>query len=134
MRMTHGFKVLLVCQLLYVTAITITKASIIASYLRVLPTPTFRWLMYVTGTVVIAIWICSVFVTTFQCTPTYAAWDLLVQKKKCLNIVNFFYVQSSINIATDLLLCTSPLPLFWKLNVARNERILLCTVFGFGLL
>jgi hypothetical protein len=123
-----------VCQILYATAITFTKASIIALYLRILPKTLFRRLMYVTAAVILALWICSVLVTIFQCDPIRGAWDFELQNKKCVRIVNFFYVASSVNVITDLLLCTSPLLLFWKLKIALNERVMLCVLFGFGLL
>jgi hypothetical protein len=90
--------------------------------------------MYVTAAIVVALWICSVCVTIFQCDPIEGAWDFELQRRKCLPIEKFFYFQSALNIMTDLILCTSPLPLFWSLNIALNERIMLCTLFGFGLL
>jgi hypothetical protein len=120
--------------MLYATAVTLTKASIIASYLRVLPTPIFRQLMYATAALITAMWICSVLVTIFQCDPVAGAWDFMLQKKKCLNILAFFYVAGSINILTDLILCTAPLPLFWRLEISLRERIILCMLFGTGVL
>lgn len=132
--LTEFLRTLFVCQVLYATAVTITKASIIASYLRVLPTPFFRRLMHVTATLIAAMWICSVFVTIFQCDPVKGAWDFTLQKKKCLSILNFFYFSSSVNILTDLVLCTSPLPLFWRLEISLRERIILCMLFGTGVL
>jgi hypothetical protein len=123
-----------VCQVLYATAVTFTKASIIASYLRILPKALFRRLMYVTGAVILASWICSVLITIFQCHPIQGAWDFELTNTKCIDILTFFYISSSVNIVTDLILCTSPLPLFAKLNIALNERIMLCVLFGFGLL
>lgn len=90
--------------------------------------------MFVTAGLVLAFWICSVFVTVFQCDPVSGAWDFELQHKKCIPILKFFYVAASFNIITDLILCTAPLPLFWKLNIPLNERIMLCVLFGFGLL
>lgn len=125
-------KTLFVCQVLYATAVTTTKASIIASYLRVLPTPVFRRLMYITTFLIVAMWICSVFVTIFQCDPVEGAWDFTMQNKRCLSILKFFYFASSVNILTDLVLCTSPLPLFWKLDISLKDRVILCMLFGTG--
>jgi hypothetical protein len=131
---TEFSQTLFICQVLYSTAVTFTKASIIASYLRVLPTPIFRRLMYATASLIVALWICSVFVTIFQCDPIAGAWEFALLKKKCINILHFFYFASSVNILTDLVLCTSPLPLFWKLEISFKERVILCTLFGTGVL
>ena len=125
---------LFVCQVLYATAVTITKTSIIASYLRIFPTAVFGYLMAITTAVIVALWICSVFITIFQCHPVQEAWDITLQKKNCLDILKFFYFAASVNITTDLVLCISPLPLISKLNLPANERVMLCTLFGLGLL
>ena len=90
--------------------------------------------MYGTAAIVFALWIYPVFVTIFQCDPLEGAWNFELQRRKCLAIEKFFYFQSAVNIMTDLILCTSPLPLFWSLNLALNERVMLCILFGFGLL
>lgn len=62
--------------LTYATAITLTKCSIIASYLRIFPNQTFRHVMYGTGIVIILMWMCSVLVTILQCQPIESAWVL----------------------------------------------------------
>lgn len=90
--------------------------------------------MYVTAAIILAVWVCSLFITIFQCDPIEGAWDFTLQSKKCLPILKFFYFGSSVNIATDLVLCISPMPLFWKLNASLNERVILCLLFGTGLL
>jgi hypothetical protein len=91
-------------------------------------------MIYATGAVVLALWVCSVFVTIFQCTPVQAAWDFTLGTQKCIHVIPFFYVTASFNIATDLLLCTLPLPHFWKLNLPVKDRSIVCVLFGFGLL
>ena len=125
---------LFICQVLYVTAVTLTKISIITSYIRVFPTTALHRLMYVTAGIVIIFWFCTVFVTIFQCNPVRGAWDFTLQEKTCIPILKFLYVAASFNLATDLLLCISPLPLCWRLRIGINERIALCLLFGVGFL
>jgi len=121
------------CYLSYTTAITLTKCSIIVSYLRIFPNQSLRQLVRYTGVLVVLIWVCSVFVIIFQCQPIEAAWNWMVHGK-CVNILIFFYVSSSINIATDLVLWIAPLPLFWSMNLKLRERVLVCVLFSFGFL
>jgi hypothetical protein len=125
---------LIVCQVLYATAVTLTKISIIASYIRVFPTRTFHYFMYITAAVIIGLWVCAVLVTIFQCSPVRAAWDFTLENRKCIPILKFFYAAASVNIATDLILCIAPLPLCWKLRIGVNERIILCMLFAVGFL
>lgn len=127
-------QILIVCQVLYATAVTLTKISIIASYIRVFPTRTFHRFMYITAGVIVGFWVCSVLVTVFQCSPVRAAWDFTLKNKKCIPILHFFYAAQSVNIATDLILCIAPLPLCWKLRIGVNERIILCLLFAVGFL
>lgn len=104
------------CYLSYATAITLVKLSLIASYLRIFPNPRFRRLVLSTGVLVLLLWICSVFVIVLECVPVAAAWNW-TERGRCINILAFFYVTSSINIATDIFLGISPLPVFWKLTM-----------------
>ncbi len=119
---------------MYATGTTLTKFSIMASYLRIFPNETFRRLIYATGAIVFAIWVCSVVVTIFQCLTVKGAWEFTLEHKKCIHILKFIYVTAGFNIATDLLLCILPLPQFWKLNLPVKERSIVCVLFGFGFL
>jgi hypothetical protein len=127
-------KYLIVCQIMYITGLTLAKCSIMACYLRIFPGETFRKSIYITGFVIFAIWICGVLITIFQCSPVHAAWDFTLTHKKCVDIIRFYFVTAGLTIATDLLLCTLPLPKFWSLNLPLKERIIVCVLFGFGFL
>lgn len=48
------------CYLNYATAITLTKCSIIVSYLRIFPNPSFQHLVHCTCILVVLMWICSI--------------------------------------------------------------------------
>jgi hypothetical protein len=89
------------CYLAYATAITLVKASIIVSYLRIFPNRPFRLFMYCTLVLVVLMWVCSVFVIVFECVPVSAAWDWTT-KGRCIDVLKYFYMSSVVNIATDL--------------------------------
>ncbi len=63
----------------YSCAITFTKLSIIASYLRIFPYKKLRIAMYVTAVVTVGLFVASVPATIFQCRPISAAWDFETQ-------------------------------------------------------
>ncbi|KAF2115424.1 hypothetical protein BDV96DRAFT_78329 [Lophiotrema nucula] len=123
---------LFVCQVLYACAIAFTKISIISSYLRFIQERPFRICMYVTGVVIIGLWITGVFVTIFQCRPVSGAWDFTESDRKCINFVDYLYASSSITVATDLILCVLPWPYLWRIQMPVKQRIILCVLFGGG--
>jgi hypothetical protein len=60
--------------LIYATAITLTKCSIIASYLRIFPNQHIHLLVYCTGSLIAVMWCISMVVTIMQCQPIESAW------------------------------------------------------------
>jgi hypothetical protein len=128
-------KVLFAAYLSYSTAITFTKFSILATYLRIFPPGVYlRWIIYGVGIVVMGFWISSIFAIIFTCVPVQAAWDYTIKNPKCYGVLNFFYVAAGFNIFTDLLLCLMPMPMFWALSMPRSQRLVLCMLFGIGFL
>jgi hypothetical protein len=128
-------KVLFGAYLSYSTAITFTKFSILATYLRIFPPGVYlRWIVYAVGIVVMGFWISSIFAIIFTCVPVQAAWDYTIPNAKCYGVLHYFYVAAGFNILTDLLLCLMPMPVFWSLSMPRSQRLVLCMLFGMGIL
>jgi hypothetical protein len=132
----HPFllQVLLVGALMYSAAVTTVKVSIILAYLRLFPNPHFRRFCWANLFVVIAIWFCGIWVVLFQCKPMAGAWDFTLPNRSCIPVVNFFYSAAAVGIVTDILLCTVPIPFFWKMQLPRRQRIGICLLFGIGIL
>jgi hypothetical protein len=127
-------KALYGCYLAYSTSITLTKLSIIATYIRIFPSGPLRYSIYAIGVVVIIFWITSIFCIIFTCVPVQAAWDYSITDAKCIHILDYFYTSAGVNIATDLLLCFLPLPTIWKLQMPKAQRVVVCVIFGMGTL
>ncbi|OCT44074.1 integral membrane protein [Cladophialophora carrionii] len=121
-----------ICQIMYATALMLVKISIVTSYLRVFPTTLFRRVMYALSASIIAVWICSILVTIFQCKPVRSAWDFTLARD-CLNIVSFFYFTTAFSIFTDFLLCILPLPVFFRLNLPSRQKYIVSLLFAIGL-
>ena len=122
-------------QIFYATSISLAKLSIMACYLRVFSQNGILCkIMLANGAVVVALFICSVLVTVFQCNPVQAAWDFQIQGAHCISIVDYFYVAATINGVTDLVLCFAPLPLVYKLKISMKEKVVVSLLFGLGFL
>jgi len=117
----------------YALAIAFTKLSIIASYLHIFsPRGVIRWLLLATGAVTIGLLTASVPATVFQCRPVAAAWDFSLPQDGCYSFVNFLYASTAVNITTDLLLCTAPIPLLWELRLPVRQKMLISFLFFLG--
>jgi hypothetical protein len=120
--------------LAYATAITLVKMSLVVSYLRIFPSRSFRRLVFSTGVLIICMWLCSIFSIMFECVPVEAAWNWEEPRARCIDVLAFFYVSSSVNIATDIVIWFAPLPIFWGMNMVTRDRVAICGLFGFGFL
>jgi hypothetical protein len=127
-------KVLFVCQIFYATSISLAKLSIVALYIRVFPNPLFHKIILATSALIIAMWVCSIFVTIFQCNPIDGAWDFEIKDAKCITYVDYQFVSGIINAITDIILCVSPLPMVIKVQISRREKYMVCGLFGLGFL
>lgn len=121
-----------ICQFMYATALALVKLSIISSYLRVFPTKMFRRIMYGLAVPIVMVWICSIVVTILMCRPIRGAWDFTLPRK-CLAIEDFYYFTTSFSIFTDFLLCTLPVPVFWRLKLPRRQKYIVSLLFMLGL-
>ena len=117
---------------MYATALMLVKISIVTSYLRVFPTALFRRVMYALSASIIAVWMCSILVTIFQCKPVRSAWDFTLARD-CLDIVSFFYFTTAFSIFTDFLLCILPLPVFFRLKLPARQKCIISFLFAIGL-
>jgi hypothetical protein len=127
-------KTLWVSQVLYTTALALTKASIIASFHRLFPTRPIRVTMLSLSALITAVWLINILTTIFQCSPIRAAWDItIVPPPKCLPIVKVYYFSTAFSILTDILLVVIPLPFFWTLKLPLREKWIVSALFGCGL-
>ena len=54
----------------------------------------------------------------------------LQERKLTLN--SLWYINAGINILTDLMIATLPLPIIFKLKAANKHKIALSVMFGIG--
>ena len=117
----------------YTIAITLTKLSIIASYLRLFPGRTFRQALWTIGILIVLQGISSVLVMIFECDPPASSWDWSIQRRSCIDTGLFFYISSAINVATDFALWFAPLRCFWKSKMPARQKVELLLLYAVGL-
>ncbi|PKK44941.1 hypothetical protein CI102_8801 [Trichoderma harzianum] len=115
----------------YDIAIAFTKLSILALYYRIFVTRKFRLIVLGTACFVI-VWVIVMEVTLgFGCRPIKAWWG--EAKGKCINKEAFTYFTNVTNMVIDLWVFLMPIPVILGLQAAKEKRIILCLMFGVGL-
>ncbi|KAI9885279.1 MAG: Suppressor of Sensor Kinase (SLN1) [Watsoniomyces obsoletus] len=119
--------------LIYTASITTIKLSILSLYYRLFATRTniFRWAVFATAGLTIAIGTSGFFALLFQCRPVRAVW-IKFPNAKCLNKKDLTVVPGILNIITDFAILVLPLPIIWNLQIARWRKAALTGVFGLG--
>lgn len=76
----------------------------------------------------------------FLCLPVAAFWDSdlrILPTTKCYPITAFTKIglmNTGINIASDVILATLPIPIIWKLQINKRQKIALIGVLSMGYL
>ncbi|SPQ24632.1 0ec0b235-2f10-408a-9ebd-c29ad514edeb [Thermothielavioides terrestris] len=116
---------------LYCSSLLFIKMTFLFQYYRVLAVQHMRK-VYIGCMVVVGGWALSqVLVGIFTCNPVSGFWDSSI-KAKCIPDIPQWYINAGGNIITDVVVFTLPLPVLWKLQLARPSRILLVGIFSLG--
>ncbi|GJC77167.1 integral membrane protein [Colletotrichum tofieldiae] len=118
----------------YNACLGFVKISALALYMR-LGDSTLRRLAAVMLGVVGCQAGANVLVCIFQCSPVQAAYDItiLAAEKKCIDVNAFYLANAAVNILTDLLTYTLPIPLVIKLQVPKQQKVGLGVILCLGL-
>ncbi|KAG7122388.1 Satratoxin biosynthesis SC1 cluster protein 4 like [Verticillium longisporum] len=110
------------------------KISVLALYMRLGDRKLRRVAMVMVGVIFCQAG-ANVLACIFQCAPVSAAYDIriLPADKKCIDINAFYLANAAVNIFTDILTYTLPIPLVVKLQIPRQQKIGLAVILGLGL-
>ncbi len=117
----------------YSVAICFLKISILLQYRRIFTVPIMQKLTLI-GLVFEVCWAITItFLLTLICIPVSSFWDITIEGR-CLPQLTIWYLNAWINLATDFMVFTMPLPLISKLQLRKPQKIMLLGVFGLGFL
>lgn len=131
-----GSKLLVAMEQLYYPAIAFSKLSILASYLRIFASKSYRIITYVVIGIVSATAVSGVVASFTVCRPFSSRWEMYLPEYfgnyQCFHTARYYQGISVPNIATDVVMLVLPLPVVWGLNVSRNQKLALSFVFLLG--
>ncbi|KAI1650452.1 uncharacterized protein F4817DRAFT_261547 [Daldinia loculata] len=121
-------------ELLYITALALTKISILFFYLKVFPKRSFRLCTYALIAINLVYAITYDLLLIFQCNPIKGAW---LQwdgefETQCISINVLGWSAAAINIALDLAVIILPLPELFALSLSLRKRLQIIAMFTVG--
>ena len=125
-------------ELTYIFCHLALKLSVLMLYSRLFTTRQrpLRFAIYGIGIYVIAWAIYTFFVVLFQCHPIHYSWDLprgLIQGE-CINLVGGFIGTGVTNTISDIAIMILPMPIVWRLQIPRRQKIIISGIFLLGTL
>lgn len=131
-KMTLWTKFILAFPLLCFAAVLFPKLAILAIYLRIFTTSTYRIACWVLAVVLIANWFAFTVAAFMICRPLEYLWHVSIPGGHCFDINLFFRWSAFPNIVTDVVMLVLPLPVIWKLHTSRYIKIGLTVMFATG--
>ncbi|RDW71688.1 hypothetical protein BP5796_07722 [Coleophoma crateriformis] len=116
----------------YAISVAATKTSIIFQYFRFLTKPGPRIACWVILFVVNTYGLFAVFATIFMCNPVQGFWRPAIAKS-CLTKDAVWITNSSVSIATDLVILCIPVSTIFGLNIPLCRKIPIFCMFGVGI-
>lgn len=112
-------------------AIILAKLSVVTILLRIFP-PTMRALrFFLLGLCGLIVGCCvtQALIIVFQCFPVEASWQLNRGSCSIEPLDSFVIGLGALNVLTDLAICITPIPYFWKLKLPTPQKLSLCGLF-----
>lgn len=135
-------KLLFFHSIIVMIAVSCVKISIAVFLLRLSTRTPYKRFLYTIIVFLILFTITCMMTLILQCIPVQAAWDTTLRPPplgtgtaKCYSLAIFRDIglfNSSINIATDVLFATLPIPLVWNLQLNQRTKISLIAILSLG--
>ncbi|KAI9679254.1 MAG: hypothetical protein M1817_005273 [Caeruleum heppii] len=126
-------KVLWFEDLAYCSTILVIQCSFLLFYRRVFTfqNPRFKLAVIVVGAFALACWVAIFISTLFHCLPIAYNWDKSIPGQ-CVNPNALFISALALNLFTDILIVLLPIPMIWRIQISRAEKIAVSSAFLLG--
>ena len=112
--------------------LTATKLSILLLYNRIFPNRSLRIASWCIGSLTVLILVVSEIVPLLECIPLQALWNPTVTSPRCINFNAWIVTHGTFSVVTDWIVLLMPIPLVWKLKMARTRKIQVMGIFMLG--
>ena len=125
-------KLIFVEEFTYVISVTLPKLAILALYMRIFTTRPYRWAVYGIAVIMAMNIIADVVLALITCKPIAANWDMTIPGGYCNDKMGPYRWISVPNVTTDAFMLLLPLPVIWRLQTGRKNKIGLTITFLTG--
>ncbi|CAG8051472.1 unnamed protein product [Penicillium nalgiovense] len=129
---TKLLQLIIPLQFLWVLSLSCTKVSILFLYISIFPVTWVLRVSWATMGVIVAWTIGTILAGCLICRPFAFNWDQTIPGGSCGNQVTSFTATGVINLITDVVVLVTPMPLLYKLQMARYKKVVFITIFGLG--
>ncbi len=120
--------------MLWPTANTLVKISVLDFYVSVFRTRTLTYSAYAIGVVTLTYWLSTVLTAFLICHPFAFNWNKVTVKGSCGNLSAYYLSTGIVNLLIDVTIVALPLPLLWGLQMRMSRKIALTAIFSLGAL
>lgn len=120
--------------MLYLAAMSVLKISVLLLYLRLFSVNhRAKVVIRLTIGIVVTFSVAILFLYLFGCQPLKGLWSSSPEGR-CLDQASVLLGTAALNMGSNFLTLVIPLPLVWRLQTSRKERIATMAVLGAGAL
>ncbi|KAF5576238.1 integral membrane protein [Fusarium pseudocircinatum] len=130
------FKLFIVIEVLYLTALVLVKAAILCFFLRIFPDHKFRIVIKCTMVFNALIWVGFFIFVFFQIQPFSLFWNGWQQKKGHLiltGFTNFTLPLAGINLVLDIWMLVLPMTQLWRMGLKLKKKLGVISMFSVGI-
>ncbi|CAF9903843.1 MAG: hypothetical protein ALECFALPRED_003006 [Alectoria fallacina] len=128
------FKALLVGQVTWAVAVTFIRASVLALYIRIFRTKSFRMTCYVVHGINAAFGATTILGACLICQPVSFNWERSIPGGYCGDQKSLDLFIGIFNLLMDVAVVMLPMPVLWGLQMAVGKKITLSSMFGLGII
>ena len=114
-------------------AVFFIRASILALYIRIFRTKSFRIACYIMHGFNAAFFVTNMLAPCLICRPISFEWDFTIPGGTCGDQKALDLYIGIVNLLLDVTMVTLPMPVLWGLQMATNKKVMLSFMFGLGI-
>lgn len=125
---------LIVGQVTWAVAVTFIRASVLALYIRIFRTRSFRMTCYVVHGMNAAFGAATILGACLICQPLSYNWDHSIRGGYCGDQRSLDLFIGIFNLIMDVTVVVLPMPVLWGLQMAMGKKLVLSGMFGLGIM
>ncbi|OQE07721.1 hypothetical protein PENVUL_c012G04440 [Penicillium vulpinum] len=126
------WKILFAYVMIYATAVTCTKASIVFFYRRIF---NFRWPLGICMFLILGYWVTIIVTVAVACRPLPYFWLVYTDPTAigvCIDVPKFFFGNGIAAMLIDVIILCMPMPTIYKLQMQASQKIAVVGILLLG--